>query len=219
MELRRGVPAGGQMDRRRSVILVRHAHTVWTAEGRYQGRSDLPLTSDGIGAATCLAVRLRDLGIASVVASPLARAFHTAQIVAASLGLAQPKREPRLMEVAYGDWEGMTQQEVRQRWPDHLEHWKKSPSTFQFPGGEDLEAASGRLYGFLQEQHARFDEDPRPIVAVTHCGLIRIAVLDACAAPIERFRQVRVEPGSAHRFLIQSLDANRKARLRLVEHL
>ena len=207
--LRRGagdIAGREELDARRSVIFVRHAQTAWACEGRYQGRSDPPLSRQGIEEAKAVAARLRDCGIAAVISSPLSRALHTAQIIAAALNLASPGIEPHLMEVAYGDWEGLTQQEVRARWPRQLRQWKSAPAAFEFPGGESLAAASARLFRFLGEQYARFDADPRPIVAVTHCGLIRLAVLEACAAPIERFRHVRVEHGSAHRFVLQSRD-------------
>ncbi len=207
------------LDRRRSVLFVRHGQTAWTRERRYQGHRDIPLSSEGIGEATGLAGRLSDLGIGAVISSPLSRAFQTAQIIADELGLGQPEVDPRLMEVAYGDWEGLTQQEIAERWPGQLQDWKNAPDSFGFPGGENLEAVGRRLYDFLGEQYARFDEDPTPIVAVTHAGPIRLAVLDARAAPIECFRHIRVEPASVHRFLLHSLDARGKAELLLAGEL
>src|SRR5271166_675596 len=194
------------LDRRRSVIFVRHAQTEWTRERRYQGHRDLPLSSEGVGEAAGLAVQLYGLGIGAVISSPLLRACQTARIIAKELGLGQPRVDPRLMEVGYGGWEGLTQQEIAERWPNELKEWKKAPGSFRFPGGENLEAVGRRLFDFLGEQYARFAEDPTPIVAVTHAGPIRLAVLDALAVPIERFRHIQVEPASVHRFLLHSLD-------------
>ena len=216
---KREVVACGDLDGSRSVILVRHAQTTWSREGRYQGRSDPPLSPQGIDEAIGVVARLRNVGIASVVSSPLSRAFLTAQIIADGLHLPPPTIEPRLIEVAYGDWEGLTQQEIKARWPSQLKKWKSTPATFQFPGGESLTAANARLDGFLSEQSARFNADPRPMVAVTHCGLIRLAVLNACAAPIEGFRSVRAEHGSAHRFLLNPSHANGMPDLRLLGEL
>lgn len=205
--------------RRRSVLLVRHAQTAWTRERRYQGHRDLPLSSEGIDEAARLAARMSDLEIGAVISSPLSRAFQTAQIIADELGLGQPEVDPRLMEVAYGDWEGLTQQEIAECWPDQLREWKNAPGSFRFPGGENLEAVGRRLYDFLGEQCARFDEDPTPIVAVTHAGPIRLAVLDARSAPIECFRHVQVEPASVHRFLLHSSGTEGRAGLLLAGEL
>ena len=185
------------------MLLVRHGRTAWSQEGRYQGRSDPPLSRDGVEEASGAAQRLPLTGAAAVFSSPLGRARSTAEIICRALHWEPPCIEPDLMEIAYGSWEGLTQLQVKSMWPEQMRHWKRSPQTFQFPSGETLEAAGARLTRFFGEVQRRLDGDPSmPVVAVTHCGLIRLATLMATGAPLERFRHIRIDPASVHRFTL-----------------
>src|SRR3990172_2610638 len=96
------------MSRSISVILVRHGPTAWTAEGRLQGQTDVPLSSEGEVQVARWRLppdlaQLQATGRLSWVASPLRRAVETARLIGAnSLTL-----EPRLMEGHYGEWTGL----------------------------------------------------------------------------------------------------------------
>jgi broad specificity phosphatase PhoE len=191
--------------RARLLLFVRHGQTSWTVDGKYQGHSDQPLTAEGIAAAGAIARQLRHVGIRRIVTSPSLRAAETAQIIADALGLQSPQQDERLREIAYGDWEGLTQQEVKIRWPGQLAEWKRSPVSFAFPHGESLPAVCARLDGFLHDVGVRFATDQGPLVAVSHSGPIRIAILRATGAPMEDFRGVKVTPASAHGFLLDRM--------------
>ena len=101
------------------VVLLRHGATDFNAEGRLQGRLDVPLGERGIVQAQAAAAALAaDYGAAdAVLSSPLARAVGTAQRVGEALG-ARPQAVDALTQRAYGEWEGLTWDEVRERWPD-----------------------------------------------------------------------------------------------------
>src|SRR5487761_2103903 len=102
-----------------ALLLVRHAATAWNNQKRYQGRQDIPLPADGVADAERLARGLAGVPIGLVLASPLARAMATALPLATATG-ATLESDARLVELSYGLWEGLTQVEIKARWPDEL---------------------------------------------------------------------------------------------------
>jgi broad specificity phosphatase PhoE len=109
---------------------IRHGETDWNVEGRLQGRHDPDLNAVGRRQAAVCSDILRDLlardgqspAGCGYVASPLQRARQTAEIVRAALGLAPGdyRIDPRLAEIAFGEWEGLTFREIRSRAPQAL---------------------------------------------------------------------------------------------------
>ena len=183
-----------------TVIMVRHCATTWNEAGRYQGRADPSLSDAGRLAAAALAERLAGIPLSLVVASPLRRAAETAQAIAQRHGL-RVQFNPALVEIDYGAWEGLTQPEVRQRWPDLLRHWKRAPGTVRFPRGESLAQARTRLRSVVFQLSASLD--PGATVAViTHQTMIRLALLEATGEPVEAFRAHPAETATFHHFTL-----------------
>jgi broad specificity phosphatase PhoE len=91
----------------RSFLCLRHGVTDWNAQGRFQGRTNIPLNDEGISQADAAALRLRNVRIDHVVASPLVRAARTAEIVASSLA-APLAIDDRLIECDFGSLEGIS---------------------------------------------------------------------------------------------------------------
>jgi probable phosphoglycerate mutase len=127
------------------IYYIRHGETDYNAEARLQGRRDTLLNAHGRLQAADAAGILRDLFVRDhrrvadfdYVASPLKRARETMEIVRATLGL-DPHAyatDPRLMEIAYGDWEGMTLLEIEARMPEELERRDRDKWDFSPPGG------------------------------------------------------------------------------------
>ena len=151
------------------IYLLRHGETIWNREGRLQGQGDSPLTLRGIEQARalgrCLAREIDDPAAFSLVASPLGRCWQTAAIVAETLGLdtGAIAFEPRLMEHAFGDWEGLTKPEIKARDPDSWRARAADKWNVPVPGGESHGMVSARVARWLEEQ----DRDSRLIV-VSH---------------------------------------------------
>ena len=179
------------------LIFVRHGQTEWSRSGRYQGRSDPPLISEGRAQALHLGFRLHGLGVESILTSPLRRARETAEIVAEVLGLDAPIIDPRLTELAYGAWEGLTQAEIRSRWPDQLRQWKRMPDATSVPDGESLADVRQRMHLFLGDPMWT-SRDGGSVLIVSHAGPIRIALLEATKQPLCMFRQIVVPTASMH---------------------
>ena len=198
------------------LLLVRHGRTAWNEAGRYQGHSDPRLAPEGEAEAAALAGALRGERIGGVLASPLRRAGATATILARALGLPPPGVDPRLIELGYGAWEGLTQAEVKARWPELLRRWKRAPETVRFPDGEDLAAVRARLDALLAERPweaagMRGTAGGGTVLLVTHAGPIRLLRLAAEARPLAEFRRIEAAPASLHALWLEG------GRLRVAE--
>src|ERR1700735_4491235 len=98
-----------------NILLVRHGETAWNREGRYQGRTDIPLSEAGVAQVAALGARLASIPIARAIASPLSRARTTAEAVLDAPGRtarAPLALDPGLMEISHGAWEGQLSADV-----------------------------------------------------------------------------------------------------------
>ncbi|MEN8184178.1 MAG: histidine phosphatase family protein [Myxococcota bacterium] len=151
-------------------VLIRHAQSVWNAEGRWQGQGDPPLSRQGREQAQTLARQVIDESPALLVASDLARARETAEIVGRSLGL-PVELEGRLRELDVGDWSGLHHAEVARRWPDALARFRAGDPEVQVGGGESRRELRARALAALE---CWAERAPGGCVAVvTHGGLLR----------------------------------------------
>jgi broad specificity phosphatase PhoE len=143
------------------ILLVRHGQSIWNADGRWQGQADPPLSELGQTQAVAASARI---GIVDgIYASDLARAHHTAEIVAAPLGT-DVALDPRLRERAAGDWEGRTRAEIDEGWPGYLESGRR-PSGYE--ADESVLARVLEVLGAIADAH---DGD---VLVVTHGGVVR----------------------------------------------
>jgi probable phosphoglycerate mutase len=115
--------------------LVRHGETEWSRDGRHTSTTDLDLTDKGVEVAATLRDRLAGTSFDLVMSSPRHRARRTAKLA----GFADVEVDEDLVEWDYGDYEGITTPEIRQRVPDWT-IW-----THPTPGGETAEAVTERL--------------------------------------------------------------------------
>ncbi len=170
------------------IVLVRHGATVWHGENRYAGSSDIELTERGREQARDLASWAVHGDISQVYVSPLGRAQTTARPVAAALGLS-PVIDNRLRELDFGEGEGLTSREMRERFPQQYDDFCRNPVEHHLPGGEDPRAAIARGRGALDAIAAETDSRARVLV-VTHNTLIRLLLCDLLGIPPCRYRQV-----------------------------
>lgn len=153
------------------LALVRHGETAWNAQARYQGRADLPLSDAGQRQAVMLARRLAREEIHAVYASDLQRAWETAVTIAAPHGL-PVRAETRLREMDFGDWEGLTYEEVQERYPQALAAWEADPLNVAPPGGETLVQVVARVQSLLDDI-VRVHPD-QTVLLVGHGGPLRV---------------------------------------------
>ncbi|WP_250257754.1 histidine phosphatase family protein [Dermabacter sp. Marseille-Q3180] len=111
------------------LILVRHGQTDYNLNGRLQGASDIPLNETGLAQARAVGESLaREEAIAAVYSSPLGRAQRTAEAIAAHHDL-EVTCDARLRERGFGDWEGLTREEIEKEWPFEFALWRAGVSS------------------------------------------------------------------------------------------
>lgn len=125
------------------VYLVRHGATQLTAEDRFSGAVGVDLSDEGRRQAERLGERVRREEIHAVYCSPLSRTVETANIIAGRCGLS-PVSVDALREISHGRWEGLTRQEVEERFHDEYTAWEEDPFTFAPEGGESGVAVLAR---------------------------------------------------------------------------
>ena len=163
------------------LILVRHGETALTAQGRYSGRGDVPLSEQGEAQAMAAAGRVAGIArdVTAVVTSPLMRCVRTAELIAAEVGGTDVTVIPDLIECDFGAWEGLTFAEVQERWPDEMTAWLDSTSVAP-PGGESFQAVAKRVRGALATVLSSYPSGV--VVLVSHVSPIKLILRDALAA-------------------------------------
>jgi broad specificity phosphatase PhoE len=130
-----------------TLILTRHGQAA-SADIMLGGQLDVPLTPNGRHEAEALARRLAGVRIDRIVSSPMLRALETAQTVATGRPV---EVDERLRELDYGQWEGLTYEEVEARDPALRARWDHDPGSTHSPGGESGEDVAARALSFLVE--------------------------------------------------------------------
>ena len=124
----------------KKVILVRHGKTEWNKLFRYQGVTNIPLCQEGEDQARRVALRLSCISVQRIISSPLKRSLRTAEIIAEAAGGADVEVWDDLIEVNFGEWEGLTVQEIKAKFgADTFNKWKNAQLDVQVPSGEDSE--------------------------------------------------------------------------------
>ncbi|MGD0122564.1 MAG: histidine phosphatase family protein [Candidatus Limnocylindrales bacterium] len=128
-----------------TLILTRHGLTS-AGNVLLGGQLDVPLAPEGRAQAESLRGRLAGVRIDRIIASPMARAVETAQVVAAGRPI---EVDERLRELDYGRWEGLTHAEADARDPELRVRWESDPATTHSPGGECGDDVAARALSFL----------------------------------------------------------------------
>ncbi len=166
-------------------ILVRHGQTAWNREERFRGQIDVPLNETGLAQASATARRIgAEWSPTAVYCSPLLRARQTAQVIAEPFGL--PIRpHPALNDINFGLLQGLTVPEARERWPDAVDAWFRTPQLAQLPGGERLTEVNTRAMAAVAELAAGHPGDT--VVLVGHLVLNRVILLGITGLGLDRF--------------------------------
>lgn len=168
------------------LALVRHGETVWHAENRYAGRSDIELTPKGLQQAATLAAWAHSAALDAVWSSSLARAKFTAEPSARELRLPL-QIEPRLVELHFGEAEGLTSGEMEARFPERRRAFLADPVANYLPGGEDPVAAVQRGMAGLHAIVKALPLNGRALV-IAHNTLIRLLLCHILDVPLSRYR-------------------------------
>ena len=155
------------------LILVRHGQTEWNAGGRYQGQSNVALSDTGRKQARFLAERFPVRQLDAIYTSDLDRAKETAECVGKRLGLTV-YQEKAFRELSFGDWEGLTYQEISSRWPEEAEKLFTAPDELVIPHGETFRDLQKRA---LDKIYSLYERHIDQTVAVFAHGAINKTIL------------------------------------------
>lgn len=158
---------GGDCEMR--LIAVRHGETQWNLEGREQGHRDSPLTARGISQAAALARRLQRERFSALYSSDLGRALRTAEHISRAVQV-PITREARLRERDLGVFEGLTQEEMAQRFPVEFAAYRRSGHQYRIPQGESGQERLERSVRVLTDIADRHPTET--VVVVTHGGFL-----------------------------------------------
>jgi phosphoserine phosphatase len=178
------------------LLIVRHGQTDWNSNGRFQGQMDIPLNQTGLKQAQAIAMRLASESPAAIYASDLQRAWQTAEIIHEALTVEHLPLipEPRLRELCFGKWEGLTYDEILARQPKQLQRWERDLQHTTPPGGETLTGMAERVQTVLNSIIAVHPD--ATVVLVAHGGPLRMLIAQALGLPPERFWQMQLSNAS-----------------------
>lgn len=173
-----------------TTVLLRHGETPLSAERRFAGRGDIPLTETGRLQAKAAAQRLAARGgVQLIVTSPLQRARLTAEAVAAATG-APVQVDDGWIEADFGEWEGLSYAEAMEGWPDEVTAWMNDTSVAP-PGGESFAAAGRRVLAALDRLLDR--SAPGRVVVVSHVTPMKTVLRHALLAPPAALRRMHLD--------------------------
>ena len=186
------------------IILVRHGQTEWNRVERFRGRADVPLNETGLAQAEATGRRVKAQWTPTTIyASPLSRAVRTAEAIAKHYSL-PVQVHPGLADIDYGEWQGLTPDEARQRWPEQVDNWYNHPEQALIPAGEtlaDLRLRAMQTVGELARRH-----EGETIVLLGHTVINRIILLGVLGLGNERFWHIRQDTCAINVFESQGDD-------------
>ena len=201
-----------------NILLVRHGETTWNREGRYQGRTDIPLSEHGQAQVQRLGDRLRSVPIAAAIASPLARARTTAEAILAGRSLAL-ELDAGLLEISHGGWEGKLASEVERDHAEMFGVWRSAPGRDApaGPGAETLGDVEARAWPVLEKLCARLGADDTGLIAA-HDAVNRVLLCRVLGMPLDQVWKFRQAPATLNVLSGRSLAELQVVRLNDCEH-
>ena len=157
------------------LLLIRHGQTDWNLLGKYHGQTDIALSGEGIRQADLLAQNFPVDTLDIIYTSDLQRAFMTAERLAEKFS-APLYADKALRELNFGAWEGLTYQEIAERWPQEVKNLFGAPEKLQIPEGETFLMLQRRAMDKIHE--IRAENEGKNVAVVAH-GAISKAILTA----------------------------------------
>ena len=178
-----------------TIYLIRHGETVDADSRRYKGHIDVPLSENGMNQLERLAeylyqnlqLKTQNSKLTAVYCSELSRALKSAAIIAKPYGI-KPVIVEDLKERSFGVWEGMTFDEIKEKWPDAFNAWADNPLKFSPIEGENtLEVKERAMKAFNEIIKNHKDEE---IAIVSHGGITRVILCEMLGMPLEHIFRI-----------------------------
>ncbi|MCR5177243.1 MAG: alpha-ribazole phosphatase [Anaerovibrio sp.] len=172
----------------KKIILVRHGQTAWNKLGKYQGQADVELSEQGRRQAQLLKENFPFDKVDAVYSSSLNRAVETAKAVAGKFGL-KVKSCDDFKEINFGAWEGLTYDQIHDKWPVEHEKLFKCPGEMTCPDGESFADVQARAVAKLKKIIK--SPEGENIVIAAHGGVIRTLLAYALGMPLNNMWHIR----------------------------
>ncbi|MDQ1092264.1 broad specificity phosphatase PhoE [Xanthomonas sacchari] len=184
-----------------TLILARHGHVDWIAPERFRGRAELPLSQLGELQAAALAARVaQSWAPDAIYTSPLSRCVRTGDAIAQATGV-PAKVLDDLSDIDYGQWQGLTHDEVAARWPDLARTWFAMPDLALIPEGETLADVLVRAMKVLHR--VLQDHSGQTVVLVGHDSINRVLLLQCLGLPLAHYWRIKQEPCCVNEIVIE----------------
>ena len=190
------------------IIIARHGQTEWNVGEVFRGRVDVELDETGLKQAELLAEYLSDRKIDAVYSSPLKRSLKTAAAIAGRHNL-EVEITSGLIDFNYGEWQGLSHQEVKDKYKELYKEWTENPQLVITPGGESLKDVSKRAAGVVDEVITRYDGT---VVLVAHRVVNKVLICSLLGLDNSHFWDIRQDTCG------MTIFAYEKGRFVLTEH-
>jgi broad specificity phosphatase PhoE len=183
------------------IYVVRHGETAWNKEEVFRGRKDVPLNDTGFRQAERTGRFFSDKGVSAIYSSPLARATQTASKISEASRM-PIELDEAFTDMDFGPWEGLSLEDVRKRFPQLLDMWRKYPQRFRLEGAETLAQVRKRVRrGLEAAQTAQITQttqttDDQAIVIVTHRVICKLLALHFIDVGNRFFWKIKCDPAS-----------------------
>ena len=182
------------------LIVIRHGRTEWNRVERFRGRADIDLDEVGMKQAEAAAERIAEWQVSAIHSSPLCRALTTAMILARPFGL-EVKSLPGIIDIDYGEWQGLSPEEAAAKDSALYAEWLESPHIVKFPGGESLAEVRERAASAVDSVIMEHPEGT--IALVSHKVVCQILILSLLGVDNSHFWQVSQDISAVNLFEIR----------------
>ena len=172
---------------RKEIILVRHGETEENVKEIFRGRLDVELNETGIKQAELISDYLSPLKIETIFSSPLKRALETAKIIARPHQI-EPQINEGLIDFNFGQWQGLSHQEVKKNYPALYERWLRAPQLAIMPNGERLSQVRKRVISAAREA-IKYERS----ILVSHRVTLKVLICALLKLPDSHFWNIRLD--------------------------
>ncbi|MDQ3070151.1 MAG: histidine phosphatase family protein [Acidobacteriota bacterium] len=177
-----------------NLYLVRHGQTSYSRDNRFCGSLDPALTASGEAMAQAFAQAYAPVAWAGIYTSPMLRARQTADPLTRLTHIPATVDEG-LSEIAYGEWEGLRQDEVKAQWPDAFAYWAENVASRGTPGGETAFHVAARAMRSVEAIRTRHQDGN--VLLVSHKATLRIITCALLGLDVRLFRDRIAQPVAA----------------------
>lgn len=177
------------------IYLIRHGLTESNKKKIYAGWSDESLCQEGVSALLEIGKKSKKFKIEKVFSSPIRRAVQTAEVINSFLNMTI-EIEENLKEMKMGPWEGLSEDEVAEKFPNEWKIWNLEPSKLKLDGRETLKEL--QIRGLKAVKNISNISDCSRILAVTHVALIRVLIICYNNLSMDNYRKIDVPNGAVY---------------------